>query len=450
MTAPDSARLTPIEATTYAAGAMVAVLGIASPPQIWAFPVAGLSPLVPPLLVLAALGAALWSRVHPAPRRERASMHPVVTFAIAAVVLWLLRSTELYGDAKNVRRLVGEGALFIKREPLATTLFVLVHRTFGSVLGWAPIVSIQVVNTLAGALGVVVLAGLARRIAGRASAPAIVALVGCGAVQLFAGYVELYTLSTVCMLASLACGLDALAGRRDLVVAFGLWTLSCMFHLSGIVFLPAMLWLAYHAGFRRPGSRALATSIRLAAVTVVPALVLYVAMRWVGYAGADETGVGGGDGGMFVPLFELTGMTRYLMLRPGHLLAIANEQLLVAPLGIVMVLGGTLFALHRGRWRTWRTPDTRGLPLVAQFYLGLISTGFLALTVIWNPDFGPLKDWDLFGPVGFYLGVSGIALLARHLDDEPEHLNALLWFVAIVNVSRALPFVLYNAGLGTA
>lgn len=114
-----------------------------------------------------------------------------------------------------------------------------------------------------------------------------------------------------------------------------------------------------------------------------------------------------------------------------------------------MVLAGTAFALRGARWRRWRTPDARGLPFVAHVYLGLIATSFLALTVIWNPDFGPLKDWDLFAPVGFYLGVSGIALLARHLADEPERLNAVLWFVAIVNLSRALPFVLYNAGLGT-
>lgn len=314
-------RLTPIEVTTYAAGAAVALIGIASPPKLWSFRVGGLPPLALPLVVLAALGAALWTRVHPAPRRERAPLHPVVVFAIAAVALWLLRTVELYGDAKDVKRLVGEGVVFVKREPLSTAAFVLVDRSIGSVLGWAPIVSIQVVNTLAGAFGVVVLVGLARRIAAPASAAATVALVGCGAVQLFAGYVELYTLPTVCMLASLACGLDALAGRRGLVAAFGLWTLSCMFHLSGIVFLPAMIWLAYHAG-----GRALATGMRLAAVTVVPALVLYVAMRWVGYEGADESGMGGGDGSMFVPLFELTGMTRYLMFRPAHLLAIATSN----------------------------------------------------------------------------------------------------------------------------
>jgi hypothetical protein len=428
-------RLTPIELITYAAGAAIALVGIVAPRRIWAFPVDGLPPLALPVLVLVALGAALWSRAQLSARRERAPLHGVAVFAIAALVLWLLRCRMTYGDARTVERLVGDGVLFVKREPLSPAVFVLVHRSLGGVFGWTPVVSVQVVNTLAGAFGVVVLVGLARRIAGRAAAPAAVVLVGCGSVQLFAGYVEMYTLSTVCMLAGLACGLDALAGRRGPIAAFALWTLSCMFHLSGVVFLPAMLWLAYHAGLRRFDRRALVAGLRLASVTVVPAIALYVVMRWVGYEGAGEPGMGGGDGGMFVPLFELSGMTRYLMFRPAHLLAIANEQLLVAPLGIVTMLAGAACALRRRRLEP------------APVYLGLVAAGFLLLTVTWNPDFGPLKDWDLFGPVGFYLGVAGVALLAAHLRDEPARLHALLWFVAIVNVSRALPFVLYNAGM---
>ncbi len=372
-------------------------------------------------------------------------MHGLVIFAFAVVILWTLRCTEIYGDAKTLQRLVRDGVLFVKRGAHFARGVRARASHDRTRIGWAPVVAIQVINTLAGALGIVVIVSLGaphREPPLRPAAWHSSAMGRCSCSRV----TSRYTLSTVCMLASLVCGLDALAGRRGLVAAFGLWTLSCMFHLSGIVFLPAMIWLAYHAGVRRPGA-GLALGLRLAAVTVLPAVVLVIVMRAVGFEGADEPGMGGGDGSMFVPLFELSGMTRYLMFRPAHLLAIANEQLLVAPLGISIVVVGTIVALRRGQWRTWQTADAPGVPFVAQLYLGLVATGFLALTVIWNPDFGPLQDWDLFGPVGFYLGVSGIALLVRHLGDQPQRLTALLWFVAIVNLSRALPFVLYNAGL---
>ncbi len=151
---------------------------------------------------------------------------------------------------------------------------------------------------------------------------------------------------------------------------------------------------------------------------------------------------------MFVPLFAKEGMSQYLFFRAQHLSAIANQQMLVAPLGILVVVAGTVGVLRGGRWRAWREASTAsGLGFDAQFYLGLVATGYLALTLIWNPDLGALRDWDLFGPVGFYLNLWGVALLARHFGGEPRRLTALLAFVAVVNLSRALPFLLHNAGL---
>ena len=407
-------RLSPVEIAIYVAGAAVAVVELIAPAGVWSFPLRALPLIVFPVAILVALAAALLYR--PTPRPQRAPLPAVAIYIAAAIALWLLRTRELYGDGMVVERLVYEGQWFVKREPLTPTIYLAAQRALGNALGWNPLETVRVVNTLAGAAGVVALVQIARRIAPETRAAAATVLVGSAATQLFAGYIELYTLSTVCMLWSIVLGIDALAQRRHPAAACALWTLSCMFHLSGLVFVPAIAWLAWYT--RR--------WLAIAAVTLLPALVLALVMHVTGYAGADEAGFGGGDGQMFVPLFELRGLSRYLFLRPAHLLAIANEQLLVAPLGLVMLLAG----LRAARDRT----------LV---YLVLIGAGFFALTVIWNPDYGPLRDWDLFGPVGFYLAIAGVALVARRVTDP----SRVLWFVAIVQLSRSLPFVLHNANL---
>jgi len=413
-------RLSPVEIAIFVAGAGVAVLELIAPAGLWSFPLRALPLVVFPITVLAALAAALFYA--PPPRAPHRRWPSWAIYALAAVALWLLRTRELYGDGMVVERLVYEGQWFVKREPLTPTIYLAAQRAFGNALDWNPLETVRVVNTLAGAAGIVALVQLARRIAPATRAAAATALVGSAATQLFAGYIELYTLSTVCMLWSIVLGIDALSPqrKRQPAPACALWMLSCMFHLSGLVFVPAIAWLAWHT--RR--------WLAIAAVTLLPALALALVMHATGYAGADETGFGGGDGQMFVPLFELHGLSRYLFLRPAHLLAIANEQLLVAPLGLVMLLAGL------------RTARDRTL-----IYLVLIGTGFFALTVIWNPDYGPLRDWDLFGPVGFYLTLAGIAVVAHRLATEPRRLAAVLWFVAIVQLSRSLPFVLHNANL---
>ena len=460
-----------LEGVIFLGAAAVAGVSFVPPAGVWQFSSSVAGWVFPVLVVLALVSVAGLRRgwlpgdrgaaptsapsTPRPPARWGVALTGLVTFSLAFAVLWALRCERFYGDAGAVTGFVKNGVLFHKREPLSPTVFLLAQRAVGDALGWGPMHTIRVVNTLVGALGVVALIGLARRIAGPSTGPrlaATAALLGCGAIQLFAGYIENYTLPTVCMLGSLVYALDALdapdgrSGRPGLSTAFGLWTLACMFHLSGIVFLPAMLWLLWHA--RGPRSRALATALRLSAVTLLPAGVLLGLMLHFGYHRAEESGFGGGDGRMFVPLVAREGMSQYLFLRPQHLLALANQQLLVAPLGIVLLAAGTVGALFRGRWRLWRdAPPTSGLGLSALFFLGLVATGFLTLTVIWNPDLGALRDWDLFGPVGFYLNLGGVALLARHFATEPRRLTMLLALVAVVNLSRALPFLLHNAGL---
>jgi hypothetical protein len=459
--APDEhpPALTPLESLVFVGGLVVAGVAAFPPPGLWKFAVRGVPAWSFPVLVVLALVAALWARrgasapgsTPPERPRARRLALGLGAFALAAVALWALRCQKLYGDGGAITGFVTQGVLFHKREPLSPTVFLLVQRGLGDALGWAPRETIQIVNTLAGALGVLALLGLARRIAGFARGPrlaASVALVGCGAIQLFAGYVENYTLPTVCMLGSLVFGLDALAGRGGLTRAFFLWTLACMFHLSGIVFAPAMLWLLFHAGWggdlrripagRRCGCSASrwgprwcwARSWRTSVSTAPRSRVSAAATAACSCRSSPKRACRSTCSSARSTCRPSP--TSRCSWRPWHPRGRRRH-------------GGGAAARPVAEWRAASTAP--GLGFDAQFYLGLVATGYLALTLIWNPDLGALRDWDLFGPVGFYLNLCGVALLARHFGGEPRRLTALLAFVAVVNLSRALPFLLHNAGL---
>jgi hypothetical protein len=453
---------TAVEVVLYLGAAGLVVTAFAAPPGLWAFPVRALPAWVFPAGLTAVLAfAAAWIRFGPPAARALAAdpanpadgagfRHRVVVGVAllgAFALLWALRCQKPYGDAGAIAGFIDRGVVFHKREPLSPALFLGVHEALGRALGWAPAQTIRVVNTVVGAVGLVVIAGLARRLlpASRGARLAgTVAIAGGGALQLLAGYVENYTVPAVLMLASLAAALDALSERRSPLWAYGLWTLSCMFHLSGLLFGPAMLWLAWHTTLAHDPRRLVSRpSLFAALVTVVPAAALFATMHAVGFLRAEEKGFGGGDGLMFVPLFERSGMSQYLFFRPAHLLAVANQQLLVAPLGLLTTLVGAalLFAQRRAR-AALQGPERTGL-----VHLVLVALAFCTLTIIWNPDLGALRDWDLFGPLGFYLNAAAVAVLATALRSDPRRLTAALCVLAAANLSRGLPFVLHNAGL---
>jgi len=450
-----------VEVTLLCGAAALVVMAFAAPRGLWAFPVKALPAWLFPTALAAVLGCAFaWAR-RPGPSSTDSAVltnaddgaparrRLLVVFALvgAFALLWTLRCQKAYGDAGSIAGFIDRGVIFHKREPLSPALFLGVHEALGRALGWPPAHTIRVVNTVAGALGLVVIAGLVRRLlpASRgARLAALLAIAGGGALQLLAGYVENYTVPAVLMLASVAAAIDALSGRRSPLLAYALWTLSCMFHLSSLLFGPAMLWLAFHTtldrDLRRLVSRA---SFHAALVTVVPAAALLATMHAVGFLRAEEKGFGGGDGLMFVPLFVKSGMSQYLFFRPAHLLAIANQQLLVAPLGLLTTLVGAAMLFGDPRARAALRDPERAILV----HLLLVALAFCALTIIWNPDLGALRDWDLFGPLGFYLNAAAVGVLATALRGDARRLTAALSVLAAANLSRGLPFVLHNAGL---
>lgn len=370
---------------------------------------------------------------------------------------WLydLRPRRFYGDAGAIVHFVKRGDWFHKREPLSPAFFLGFHKLYGVGHGWRAVDSIHVFTSIAGAFGLwaILLWGQLianrRRLLGMA---AFFAVATAGTFQLFAGYVENYTVPTVFALWAMYFGTRTYLQGGSVIPAALCFTFGAMTHLSILTLGPGLAWLVIH---RHYDAETLTGKLRqlfslktlsLLSVTIVPAICLYLVMDHVGYLRADEEGFGGGDGLMFVPWTAKEGMSQYLFFDTKHLRAIANLQMLVAPVAFITAVAFGL-GLVKTSWVNRRSrpllASTRG-PEGLLLFLALCALGYFALTLIWNPDLGPKRDWDLFGPVGYYLSVLAAATVVRYFKDRPGRAFAALMLIAAVNLTRTLPFVLHN------
>lgn len=372
----------------------------------------------------------------------------VAVFALLGCAFFSLSSSENYGDAERVVHFVDTGAWFHKRAPLSMAAFQLAHKLLGD-----PREAVQLVSSLGGGLGVIAAARFAGLLApGRRALQVAISLsiLTTGTVVLFFGHVEHYALPAALAMTFIFLGTRSLLRESSMASAAFVATLAACVHLSMLTMMPALAFLWWMRCIRgRSLSGALGRTALIAAITLIPAALLYFTMHEVGYLRAGERGFGGGDGRMFVPLSKLSGRAHYLFLRPDHLLAIANEQLLTAPTALwtCCVFGIGLLADFVHKRGAARPAGSGSHATAVRVFVTLAATGFFALTVIWNPDLGALRDWNLFAPAGILLAMLAVLLMSEHWANLPARTFACATLIIAVNLHRTLPWLFKNIGV---
>jgi hypothetical protein len=368
-------------------------------------------------------------------------------FVVVSGLLLVFRSELSYGDSLNVARFVERGEWFHKRAPLSIATMQAVHKTLGAAFGLPATTSVQLVSSAAGGLALLAVADLARTLTGERTElrPLIVAAVLSSAASLlFFGYIEHYGLASAAGLWALALGTRAAQHGSHTATSSVVAMLAALIHGAMLTLLVPTAFLVWHNELRR---RPRAEQLRNAARALGPALALAAGvialMHIVGYALAHETGFGGSDRRMFVVWSEVGGYSRYTFLSAAHGQALWNQWLLVMPAALP---GGLIFAAALFATRGPADSAVAGTPLGAPalLYLALCGTSYLGLTIVWNPDLGPLGDWDLFAPAGLFANAALAALVTTVYWDRPRSLARTLLLIAGLNASRAVPWVAVN------
>jgi len=367
-------------------------------------------------------------------------------FLLIEEALFLFRSEFVHGDSINVMRFVDQGDWFHKRAPLSIATMQTLHSTLGAALNWSAEQSVQRASALAGACAAFAAAHLARTIGGpRLSTQLgiVAATLSSSASLLFFGYIEHYGVSSAAALWALALGVRAIDQEASPRGAALCATVAALIHgAMATLAIPALFIVGRYAWLRPLDSTSRARWMQALATVGLCALLIAAVvalMNTVGYRLAHETGFGGSDRRMFVPWADLGGYTRYTLFSAPHLHALLNQWLLTLPAALTgLPLFGALWLWERrGEART-------SSQHAAVIYAVLCGTGYLALTAIWNPDLGPLPDWDLFAPPGLLASAALATLVVRTYATRPGLAARTLLLITGVNLSRAIPWVAVN------
>jgi len=311
--------------------------------------------------------------------------------------------------------------------------WVLSHRLWQ----WDVQTTYALISCLAGVAFLLVLARLAeelgRDVSERLGAFALVATLG--SMELFFGYVESYTIVPVGILLFLWLGLRYLRGKTALWLVSLTAAFTHAFSLSTLPLSAALMYLIWYGWRKRRDS--LLRVLLEAGVPMVMVGAGVVGLMTAGGHGIDALRTydapGGGDHRWLVPLFRVeTRWEHYTMFSWAHLRDFLNEQLLVAPMSLMLLVG--VVSIHR-RWL--RQPDP------AFFFLATAAAAYLLLTFVWNPDYGGRRDWDLFAPAAFPVTVMAAYVMNGYLErNERERVTALAVAVSLMHL---IPWVHFNA-----
>ena len=357
---------------------------------------------------------------------------------LAGLLFWLARLGHLrWGDSYMLSVALSYPDLELRvvynwQAPLTVFLHQRLWQFVANPLfGWSVEQVYAAVSIICGMIFVYVLLNFVARLGRTVLEAAVLAglLLTTGAIQLFFGYVENYTLVSLGLLVTLFLGWQSLQGDLRPLWPALTFSLTNAFHPSTVFLWPGLwllAWLCWRRGY--------VSGRGIVVQTVSPPLLvggaLLLLMESGGHGLSALLGVdrpGGGDGLWFVPLFQTTTKWQhYTMFSTAHLLDWLNIHLLISPFGLPLIVL-TLFTVYHFRLTIFDRQSERDYA----YFLGLTAAMYLLFTWLWNPDYGGRKDWDLFAPSAFVYTLLAGYLLTHTLTNRTKLSRAGLLAIAV-------------------
>ena len=259
-------------------------------------------------------------------------------------------------------------------------------------------------------------------------------ILSSGFIQLFFGYVELYSPSVFALFLYLTLALLCIQGRISIILVGAAFGLLTSLHLGMQCLAPSFAFLLVHKMRRGHVLGSLLSG--LLSIAVFSALLLVSGYTWTTF----WTNVSAGGKPHFLSLSMSGNIWQpYSLFSAAHFLDLVNLILLVSPLlvALVILLGPKFFSRE-----SWQYPEWVFL------FIAAVSSLLFLFTV--NSDLGVSRDWDLLGTL-MIPSIAAVSFLsARELSASPSlrrplaliagitFLHTGLWIALNANPDRAL------------
>jgi tetratricopeptide (TPR) repeat protein len=274
-------------------------------------------------------------------------------------------------------------------------------------------------------------------------------LISMGSIQLFFGYAEHYTflflsifgflfLSIVYIVENPAPGgvenpaFDGEGNHKDysrmkLIFPILTFLLAFLFHVSALCLLPSLFFLFLITDEKSKPSRCFAFRRGKRLLLGILALFLAVIIFW-GYRKYSWS-----VPPLFVPLaHDRYSGPGYTLFSLPHLLDFFNQQLLVSPVGLILILA--FLICKRRSFFMNRT---------SQFLL-IVALSQLLFNFLMDPALGASRDWDLFSAVGLGYTILGLYLLLGFLKDKLKF-EYLATILVVTSLYSTIPWIALNS-----
>jgi tetratricopeptide (TPR) repeat protein len=344
-------------------------------------------------------------------------------------LFWAFRvKTFLLGDSFLRAREINMGKAFSFSAPLDYFL----HGKVATLLSWDAFQVYVVLSVLAGAVFLPLLLFLRDKI-GTDSKERIlvfVVIITMGTSQLFFGYVESYTLVYVAMIAYIFLSLGYLRNKNGLILPILFFLLSLSLHLLAMTLLPSLVYLIFAARSRKTDR--LKKQTRLFELFLSTGMILMVGFSFLILQSYDPDTRGLSSYFIF-PLGN--GESSYSLFSSSHLLDFINHQLLISPVGGLILIASVLAFSKR----------TDLKDKTVRFLL-LVTVCSLAYAFLVDPKLGYPRDWDLFAFAGVGYTLLGVHIFLKHWGERKlgdlRYVTLSLLFTSLISTA---PWIYVNA-----
>jgi len=352
-----------------------------------------------------------------------------VIFSLASFpFFWIFRTrTHFLGDSYQIIGDFQSSNFFVKWSELGESLIhIHLYKLLNSVLTIEPRVFYELSSCFLGVIFIYLVFVLADFLGQNKAEKVFLFLLVAfmGSIQLFCGYIENYSLAYLLMFAFILSGLKYLKGDGKTFVPVLLFVLAVFSHVSSSYFLPAVFVL-YLLGPRKNGESSFSLGKNRFALLflVVFTFVIYFYMKEYSWM----------VGNKFVPLFkgDYYG-PGYSLFSPPHLLDIINQQLLVTPVGLLLLAS------------VWICTGSFNLKDRSVLFLSVVFLLGMGFNFVMYPGLGMPRDWDMFSSTSVGYTVLAAALFLK-LADKGVNFKYTGSILVITAVFCTLPWVLLNA-----